>query len=105
MHEWLKYYLNPTILTNDNVATLPVEVCIIILGQLKKWYESDPNIHACCLIAYLDQIHYLLMQAGSPEYIQIFNGLAAAYETTPVDDCPLCAAKGRKIVRVNKYGK
>lgn len=102
--DWLEYYLNPSVLIESNVSQLPIDICKIMLGQLRFWYLNDPDIHACCLIAYLDQIYMLLMRAGSPEYIEIFNQLATEYTGSNVVDCPRCAKKGRKNQRIIKYG-
>mgnify|MGYP006115760881 CR=1 FL=1 len=105
VHEWLKYYMNQSLFNKAKIAELPIDICKQMLSQLKKWYLTDAEVHACCIIEYIDQIHMLLMRAGSPEIMVIFNGLVAAYEGSNVEDCARCIVKGRKGKRVAKYGR
>ena len=111
-HDWLRFYLNPEVLTEETVQQIPKEVCTAMLLDLKRWYaaralpveKGGTALYSCCMIAYLEQIKLLVLRTLKPEAVEFYNRLIKQYAEDGVSDCTPCKQKNRKAGRDAKYG-
>ena len=111
-HDWLRFYLNPEVLTEESVQQIPKEVCTAMLLDLQRWYsaraapveQGGTALYSCCMIAYLEQIKLLVLRTLKPEAVEFYNRLVKQYAEDGISDCKPCMQKNRKAERDAKYG-